>query len=107
MGPVIEEENLEELKTKLDALQDGDILILAGSIPASIPDMIYRDIMKRLQKRSTVCKSKLKIGNGYNIIQRRIKRHNRKNRVRDKLLQIIKINQIKLILCILHQKYLE
>ena len=54
MGPVIEEENLEELKTKLDALQDGDILILAGSIPASIPDMIYRDIMKRLQTRKVL-----------------------------------------------------
>lgn len=49
IGPVISEEKLEKLKTKLDTLQNGDILILAGSIPASIPDMIYRDIMKRLQ----------------------------------------------------------
>lgn len=54
MGPVIDEERLEELKTKLDALQDGDILILAGSIPASIPDMIYRDIMKRLHTRKVL-----------------------------------------------------
>ena len=51
MGPSISGEKLKELQKKLDMLQDGDVLILAGSIPSSIPDMIYRDIMKSLQGR--------------------------------------------------------
>lgn len=54
MGPSISEEKLKELLKKLDTLQDGDVLILAGSIPASIPDMIYRDIMKNLQGRKVL-----------------------------------------------------
>ena len=29
-------------------LQEGDVLVLAGSIPASMPDDIYRNILKRL-----------------------------------------------------------
>ena len=32
----------------LDGLTDSDVLVLAGSIPASIPETIYMDIMKRL-----------------------------------------------------------
>ena len=32
----------------LDQLQEGDVLVLAGSIPASMPDDIYRNILKRL-----------------------------------------------------------
>lgn len=47
-GPDISEEKVEELLKKLEALKDGDILVLAGSIPASIPDDIYKNIMKRL-----------------------------------------------------------
>lgn len=47
-GPDISEEKIEELLKKLEALKDGDILVLAGSIPASIPDDIYKNIMKRL-----------------------------------------------------------
>ena len=34
---------------KLDALKEGDLLVLAGSIPNSIPDSVYRDIMVRLR----------------------------------------------------------
>lgn len=47
-GPDISEEKVEELLKKLEALKNGDILVLAGSIPASIPDDIYKNIMKRL-----------------------------------------------------------
>lgn len=47
-GPDISEEKVEELLKKLEALKDGDILVLAGSIPTSIPDDIYKNIMKRL-----------------------------------------------------------
>lgn len=49
MGPTIGAAQLEELNARLDTLQSGDILVLAGSIPASMPESIYSDIMARLQ----------------------------------------------------------
>ena len=51
MGPEISGEELEIFYQQLDTLQKGDILVLAGSIPTVLPPTIYRDIMKRLQKR--------------------------------------------------------
>lgn len=48
MGPEIDNESLNRLLSRLDALQEGDILVLAGSIPESVPTSIYRDIMERL-----------------------------------------------------------
>lgn len=53
-GPVIGPEKVKDLMKRLDALQKGDVLILAGSIPASLPDDIYRDIMKRLEGREVM-----------------------------------------------------
>ena len=50
-GPDIGEEKVEELLQRLDGLSEGDVLVFAGSIPASMPDDIYRDIMKRLTGR--------------------------------------------------------
>nr|WP_296006211.1 1-phosphofructokinase [uncultured Blautia sp.] len=49
MGPVIQEEEAEDLMEKLRGLQEGDVLVLAGSIPESLPDSIYRDILAELQ----------------------------------------------------------
>ena len=51
MGPSIGRAQLEALYKKLDTLTDKDTLVLAGSIPASIPASIYSDIMERLQKK--------------------------------------------------------
>ena len=48
-GSDIGQEQVELLLQKLDGLQEGDVLVLAGSIPASMPDDIYRNIMKRLK----------------------------------------------------------
>ena len=48
MGPEISKEKVEELLVKLNMLRQDDILILAGSIPASVPDSIYADIMQML-----------------------------------------------------------
>ncbi|RKI42467.1 1-phosphofructokinase [bacterium D16-51] len=48
-GPDIGQEQVELLLKKLDSLQEGDVLVLAGSIPASMPDDIYKNIMKRLE----------------------------------------------------------
>lgn len=48
-GPAIDGEALDELFAKLDALEDGDILVLAGSIPDSMPPDVYEKILERLQ----------------------------------------------------------
>ena len=39
---------------KLDSLKEGDVLFLAGSIPASMPDDMYERIMKRLEGRGVM-----------------------------------------------------
>ena len=51
MGPAIRDEDIEVLYQKLDKLTDGDILVLAGSIPTVMPETMYSDIMKRLEGR--------------------------------------------------------
>ena len=51
IGPEISDSALNELYTKLDKLQDGDILVLAGSIPSSLPESVYCDIMARLKDK--------------------------------------------------------
>ena len=53
-GPSIGNEELERLLKKLDTLKKGDVLILAGSIPASLPDSIYSDIMERLEEKEVM-----------------------------------------------------
>ncbi|MEY8427888.1 1-phosphofructokinase [Lachnospiraceae bacterium 46-15] len=50
-GPEIGEAAVAELMDKLEALGEGDVLVLAGSIPSSMPDDIYRRILERLQGR--------------------------------------------------------
>ena len=50
-GPDIPQEKLNELFEKLDHLQDNDILVLAGSIPSSLPSDIYEQIMKKLDQQ--------------------------------------------------------
>lgn len=47
-GPDISEAKREELFAQLDKLQEGDTLVLAGSIPKTLPDDIYQKIMARL-----------------------------------------------------------
>lgn len=51
-GPDIHKEELEKLFEKLDALKQGDYLVLAGSIPKSLPDNIYENILERLKNRN-------------------------------------------------------
>lgn len=51
MGPDISAEKTDELMEKLDILGEGDVLVLAGSIPVSMPDDIYSRIMERLDGR--------------------------------------------------------
>lgn len=51
MGPEIEEADVQALFEKLDRLQQGDMLVLSGSIPSSISDTIYEEIMERMDGR--------------------------------------------------------
>ncbi|WP_195264393.1 1-phosphofructokinase [Clostridium sp. 1001275B_160808_H3] len=50
-GPNISDKDLEELYEKLELLKSGDILVLAGSIPATLPKNIYEVIMERLSNK--------------------------------------------------------
>ena len=50
-GPKITPENVETLFMKLDELKDGDILVISGSIPNTLPNDMYERIMKRLQNK--------------------------------------------------------
>lgn len=51
MGPAIRKEDIEKLYAQLDRLEDGDTLVLAGSIPSVMPETMYRDIMARLSDK--------------------------------------------------------
>ncbi|MGX8701188.1 1-phosphofructokinase [Caproiciproducens sp.] len=50
-GPPIPPEKVGELFLQLGSLSDGDILVLAGSIPSSLPADTYETIMDRLQEK--------------------------------------------------------
>ncbi|WP_308547724.1 1-phosphofructokinase [uncultured Selenomonas sp.] len=50
-GPDISEAKQQELFAQLDRLGAGDTLVLAGSIPKTLPDDIYERIMARLAGR--------------------------------------------------------
>lgn len=54
MGPNIPKEKVEELMTKLEALKQGDVLVLAGSIPASMANEIYKDIIEKMAPKEVI-----------------------------------------------------
>ena len=49
---VINENDLEQLFNKLDLFKEGDVLVLAGSIPSTLPENIYEIIMRRLENKN-------------------------------------------------------
>ena len=48
-GPKISKEAFDKLLQKIDGLKEGDMIILAGSIPSSLPDDVYEIILERLE----------------------------------------------------------
>lgn len=50
-GPVITDEAIKELYSKLNKLEDGDTLILAGSIPNTLPSDIYEKILEYISSK--------------------------------------------------------
>lgn len=51
MGPQITKEDVLKMFHKLEVLKEGDYLVLSGSIPGSIDDRIYEQIMEHLEGR--------------------------------------------------------
>lgn len=47
-GPEIPEDKLRQLFDQLEQVQDGDTIILAGSIPTSLPADVYEQILRHL-----------------------------------------------------------
>lgn len=51
LGPKVDEEEIRLLFTKLDGLAAGDVLVLSGSVPGSLPADFYARIAERLKER--------------------------------------------------------
>ena len=51
-GPDIGQQQIDQLMGKLDQLNKDDVLVLAGSIPSSMLDDIYQQILKRLSDKN-------------------------------------------------------
>lgn len=51
IGPDIPKSYLDQLMLRVANMVDGDYLVLAGSIPSSVPDTIYRDMMRLVEER--------------------------------------------------------
>jgi len=51
MGPVITQKELSALTQKLDQMQEGDVLVLAGSIPSCMPSDMYSQICDRYKDK--------------------------------------------------------
>lgn len=50
-GPDISSDDIDALMTRLDGLNMGDYLVLAGAIPSTLPNDIYEQIMQGLDNR--------------------------------------------------------
>ena len=51
-APAIRKDDLKKLNDKLLTLKDSDVLILAGTIPSSLPDYTYRFILDSMKDRN-------------------------------------------------------
>ena len=48
-GPHITEQELERLLQKIDRISNGDTLVIAGSVPNTMPDDIYETMLERIK----------------------------------------------------------
>lgn len=53
-GPDIDEASIDALFEKINNIKDGDCIILAGSIPKTLPDDIYERILKTLEGKDVI-----------------------------------------------------
>lgn len=54
-GPEITQEDMQSFLKKFDGIKDGDYLILAGSIPKTLPDDIYERMLESVSDRKVNC----------------------------------------------------
>ena len=54
-GPCVSENEVMELLSKTESLQEGDYLVLSGSVPKGLPEDIYEQMMKRTQNKKVEC----------------------------------------------------
>lgn len=52
VGPPIEEDEVEKLFDKVKTLKEGDVIVLAGSVPGALPPDIYERILSFTSKAS-------------------------------------------------------
>lgn len=53
-GPVIPADALEDLALRLDRAEKGDVVILSGSVPASLPKTVYEELLGRLSGKGLI-----------------------------------------------------
>lgn len=51
-GPKVKEEDLKKLIERIDESVDGDVLIMSGQIPPTLPDDTYERILERIQGKN-------------------------------------------------------
>lgn len=54
MGPDIDSGSVDQLYRQLGRLKEGDVIVLAGSIPKCLPDSIYSDILEQLSGKGVL-----------------------------------------------------
>ncbi len=50
-GPQVTKEAIQAFESQMEDIQDGDYLIISGSIPGEMSDDVYREILKSLEGR--------------------------------------------------------
>ncbi|WP_108672442.1 1-phosphofructokinase [Peribacillus acanthi] len=50
-GPIISAHSLELLQEKLDEMREGDYLVLAGSLPSTLPQELYADWIRKYRQK--------------------------------------------------------
>lgn len=53
-GPVIDHDALAELMNKLDKLDEGDVLVISGSIPSSMPSDSYEKLLCQVREKGVL-----------------------------------------------------
>ena len=54
MGPELSEVHIKQLEEKLDRLKEGDVLVLAGSVPKSAADDFYANITRQMTEKGVL-----------------------------------------------------
>ncbi|WP_295163012.1 1-phosphofructokinase [uncultured Brachyspira sp.] len=53
-SPKILQENIDKLFSVIDTIQDNDILVLSGSVPSSVKEDIYKDIIQKTKSKNNL-----------------------------------------------------